>query len=185
MRVDDGFDTSRVWVRNQGAACTSASLLIALGLLGVPDLPGLGEATRRLGAAREFGAPGLLDYISLPGRRAPLDLRVEQLAAERGLPVHARTGLVLPGWPLHPVAGEALVVHLGYGQERPGTYGTWGFRLLDRATWDTGGHSVVLLEAGSEGWRVLDPNLPGMQRWPRPGIAVTRTRLRLRMPPDC
>src|SRR2546430_11048907 len=30
-------------------------------------------------------APGLMDYVSLPGRRAPLDLRGEALAAAAGL----------------------------------------------------------------------------------------------------
>lgn len=175
----DGFSPENAWVQNRGAACTSASILIGLGLLGVPSLPPLAEATGLLGAAGEFGAPALSDYVSLPGRRARLDLRVEALAAARGRPVSSRTGLVLPGWPLRPRPAEVLVVHLLYGQERPGAYGYWGFRLLDRATWDTGGHSVVLLDAPpGGGWRVLDPNWPGVQDWPRPGLTVTATHLR-------
>ncbi len=178
MSADNAFPYVKVWVRNQGAGCTSAALLIALGLLGVPDLPPLGEATRLFGAPREFAAPGLLDYVSLPGRPAPLDRRVEALAAARGVPVRSRTRLVLPGWPLRIRPGEILVAHLAYGQERPGVRGSWGFRLLDSTTWATGGHSVVVLETGPDGWRVLDPNLEGVQAWPRPGIAVTATRLR-------
>jgi hypothetical protein len=166
-------------VQNQGAACTTASLLIALGLLRVPDLPPLGAATRALGAAQEYGAPGLLDYVSVPGRRAPLDLRVERLAAERGVAVRSRTGLVVPGWPLRTRAREVLAAHLAWGQERPGWYGSWGFSPWRRATWSTGGHSVVVLETGREGWQVLDPNHPGVQVWARGGVAVTTTRLSL------
>ena len=176
---DSSFSGPSVWVQNQGGACTTASLLMALGLLGVPDLPALGPATLALGAAQEYGAPGLLDYLSGPGRRAPLDLRVERIAAERGVAVRSRTGLVVPGWPLRTRPREVLVAHLAWGQERPGYRGTWGFRPLVRATWATGGHSVVVAEAGPAGWRVLDPNHPGVQTWPRPGIAVTRTRLSL------
>jgi len=139
---DSPFSHFSAWVQNQGAACTSASLLIALGLLKVPSLPALGPATVALGAAHEYGAPGLLDYVS--GR---LDRRVEALAATRGVAVRSRTGLVLPGRPLRPRPGEVLIAHLAWGQERPG------------------------------GWRVLDPNHQGIQDWPRPGIAVTTTRL--------
>jgi hypothetical protein len=183
VRLDDGFDLDRVWVRNQGAACTSACVLIALGILGVPGLPPLGEATRLLGAAADFGAPAVLDYVSLPGRRAPLDLRVERLAAERGVGIRSRTGLVPPRWTARAAPGEVLVAHLLYGQEAPGRYGFWGFRLLERASWGSGGHSVVVLGAGPGGWSVLDPNLPGAQRWSRPGVAVTATRLKRALPP--
>ncbi len=179
MSVDDAFDPARVWVRNAGAACTSASLLIGLGLLGVPRLPTLPEAARLFGASAELGAPGILDYLAWPGRRAPLDRRVEALAAARGRRVASLTRLVLPGRPLRALPGQVLVAHLLYGQERPRVYGYWGFRLLDRGTWDTGGHSVVLLGPADRGWRVLDPNWEGVQAWPRPGIAVTTTRLRL------
>ena len=179
MDADDGFRSRVRWVRNIGAACTSASLLIGLGLLDVPDLPSLREATRLFGASVDFGAPGLLDYLSLPGRRAPIDVRVERLAAARGRPVSSHTGLVVPTLPLRtPAAGEVLVAHLMFGQERPGVYGTWGFRPFDRQTWSTGGHSVVVLETRRH-WRVLDPNHEGVQEWPRPGIALTTTRLRL------
>jgi hypothetical protein len=180
VAVDDGFRTHGTWVRNSGAACTSASLLIGLGLLGVPDLPSLREASRLFGATADFGAPGLLDYLSFPGRRAPLDVRVERLAAARGHPVSSRTGCVLPTLPLRAPSsgGEVLVAHLLYGQERPGVYGCWGFRPLDRRTWATGGHSVVVLETGRR-WKVLDPNHEEIQEWPRPGIALTTTRLRL------
>ena len=178
MTADNPFFGQDVWVQNQGAACTSASLLIAMGLLGVPDLPALGPATLALGAAQEYGAPGLLDYVSMPGRRAPLDLRVEALAGARGVSVRSATGLVAPFWPLRTRPGAVLVAHLAWGQERPGLYGAWGFNLLRRATWSTGGHSVVVVDSGPQGWRVYDPNLPGIQAWPRPGLAVTATRLR-------
>jgi hypothetical protein len=170
---DSPFSDPSAWVQNEGAACTTASLLIALGLLKVPSLPALGPTTLALGAAHEYGAPGLLDYVS--GR---LDRRVEALAAERGVAVRSRTGLVLPGWPLRPRPDQVLVAHLAWGQERPGVYGTWGFSPLRPATWWTGGHSVVVLESvAGGGWRVLDPNHPGIQDWPRRGVAVTATQL--------
>ena len=178
MAIDDVFSYEAAWVANRGAACTSASTLIALGLLGVPDLPSLEAATLALGAAGPYGAPGLFDYITLPGRRSPLDVAIEALAAARGRPVRARTGLVLPWPPLAGKPGSVLVAHLAWGQERPGVYGTWGFHPLQRATWSTGGHSVVVLEGGRGPWRVLDPNHPGVQEWPRPGVAVTATRIR-------
>ncbi len=164
-------------MENRGAACTSAAALIALGVLGVSGLPPLEEATLALGAAFALGAPGLLDYVTLPGRRAPLDLRIESLAAARGVPVRSRTGLVSPRPALSTRPGELLIAHLAWGQERPGFYGTWGFRPLHVRTWSTGGHSVVVLEGGRGRWRVLDPNHRGVQEWPRPGVAVTATRL--------
>lgn len=178
MSRDSSFSGLSAWVQNQGAACTTASLLIALGLLKVPSLPALGPATLALGASSEYGAPSLLDYVS--GR---LDRRVEALAAERGVGVRCRTGLVLPGRPLQPRSGEVLIAHLAWGQERPGVYGTWGFHPLRPATWSTGGHSVVVLKAEGSGWRVLDPNHPSVQEWPRPGVAVTATRLAPRPAP--
>lgn len=177
MSADNPFFGREAWVQNQGAACTSASLLIAMELLGVPGLPALGPATLALGAAQEYGAPGLLDYVSLPGRRAPLDLRVEALGAARGVALRSATGLVLPFAALRPRPGSILVAHLAWGQERPGRYGTWGFSPVRPGTWSRGGHSVVVVAAGPSGWRVLDPNLPGVQEWPRPGVAVTATRL--------
>lgn len=169
----------QVTVHNQGAACTSASVLIALDLLGVSGLPGLGPLSVALGAAVPYGAPGLLDYVSLPGRRAPLDVAIEAVAAAAGRPVRSRTGLVLPWPPLRTRPGEVLIAHLAWGQERPGRRGGWGFRLFDRATWSTGGHSVVVLRGGRAAWRVLDPNFDQAQDWPRPGVALTATRLRL------
>ena len=178
MGIDSVFRYENAWVANVGAACTSASALIALGLLDVPHLPTLDAASLALGAPAPFGAPGLLDYVTLPGRRAPLDLRIERLAAERGASVRSHTGLVAP-WPaLRTRPGEVLVAHLAWGQERPGLYGTWGFHVVDRATWSTGGHSVVVLEGGPGPWHVLDPNHRGVQVWPRPGVAVTATRMR-------
>lgn len=176
---NSGFQYDDIWVQNRGAACTSAASLIALGLLGITGLPSLEEATLALGAAAPLGAPGLLDYVTLTGRRAPLDLRIERLAAIRGVALRSRTGLVAPWPPLSTRPDEVLVAHLAWGQERPGHYGSWGFRPLHVATWSTGGHSVVVLGGGRGGWRVLDPNHPGVQEWPRPGIAVTVTRLRL------
>jgi hypothetical protein len=151
---------------------------MALGLLEVPNLPHLEAASLALGAPAAFGAPGLLDYVTLGWRRAPLDRRIERMARERGVRVRARTGLVAPWPPLTTRPGEVLVAHLAWGQERPGVRGTWGFHPFDRATWSTGGHSVVVLAGGRSAWRVLDPNHPGIQEWPRPGVAVTATRIR-------
>jgi hypothetical protein len=169
----------RAWLPNEGAACTTASVLIALGALGARGLPDLGTASVGLGASEPLGAPGLLDYVGLPGRRAPLDLRIERLAAEAGLPVRSRSGLVARGWRMRPVPGEVLVVNLAWGQERPGRYGTWGWHPTRPRTYATGGHSVVLSAREADGgWLVVDPNHRGVQRWPRPGLAVTVTRIR-------
>jgi len=170
------------WVANEGAACTTAAILSGLALLGARDLPSLAAASLALGAGRVLGAPALLDYVSLPGRRAPLDLRVERLAAGHGVEVSSRSGLVVPGLRLAPRAGEQLVVNLAWGQEAPGRRGSWGFSPLRPATYSTGGHSVLLVAAQPPGWLVLDSNHPGLQRWPRPGLAVTATRLRSASP---
>src|SRR5262252_1996821 len=86
-----------VWVANQGAACTTASILAGLGALGARDLPDLAAATMALGAREPYGAPALLDYVSLPGRRAPLDLRVEALARTHEIVVGSHSGLVVRG----------------------------------------------------------------------------------------
>ncbi|HZU15003.1 MAG TPA: hypothetical protein VFD01_00130 [Candidatus Dormibacteraeota bacterium] len=168
----------RCWVPNRGAACTTAAILAGLRALGARQLPELGEACRRLGASLPYGAPALLDYVALPGRPAPLDRRVERLAAEHGLRVRSRTSLRLPWRRLRPAPGEVLVANLAWGQERPGVYGTWGWHPLRSSTYSTGGHSVVLVASDADGWLVLDPNHPGLQRWPRPGLAVTTTRIR-------
>jgi hypothetical protein len=173
----------RAWVQNRGAACTSAAILAGLGALGAAGLPPLEEATRALGADEPLGAPRLGDYVSWPGRRAPLDLRVEALAAVHGVAVRSDSSFRLPGWPLRPRAGEVLVAHLAWGQEAPGHYGSWGWYPLRPATYSTGGHSVVLAAAEAGGWQVLDPNHPGLQRWPRPGLATAVTRLRPSVPP--
>ena len=182
MSEVDGIATDReaveaAWVANAGPSCTSAALLAALGLLGVTGLPGLEAGTRELAGA-PFAAPALLDYVGLPGRRAPLDRRVEALGGRLGAAVQSRTRLAVPGRPPATPPGWVTVAHLAWGQERPGVYGSWGFRLLERASWDTGGHSVVLLTGGRGSWRVLDPNHPLIQEWPRPGVAVTVTRIR-------
>lgn len=166
------------WVRNQGAACTSAALVAALGALGARDLPDLATATRVLAGA-EYAAPALLDYVSWPGRRAPLDVRLEALALEHGLSLRAKTGAVLPFWPLRPPPLGMLVVHLAWGQEAPGHYGSWGWRPLVPASYSYGGHSVVLAAVEGDCWRVLDPNHPGIQNWPRPGVATARTLIRV------
>src|ERR1700716_4098809 len=68
------------WIQNQGAAGTSACVLAGLGALGAHELPDLATASAFL-AGQPNGAPALLDYVTLPGRRAPLDLRIERLAA--------------------------------------------------------------------------------------------------------
>jgi len=172
-----------VWVPNQGAACTTASILAGLRALGARDLPDLGAATLALGAREPYGAPALLDYVSLPGRRAPLDRRVEALAAAAGLRVRSRSGLVARGRRLRPAGGVALVANLAWGQEAPGAVGTWGWHALRPATYSTGGHSVLLVAVEGREWLVLDPNHPGLQRWPRPGYAVTATRIRRLVPP--
>jgi hypothetical protein len=167
-----------VWVPNRGAACTTASILAGLGALGARDLPDLGAATVALGAREPYGAPALLDYVGLPGRRAPLDLRVEALAAAAGLSVRSRSGLVARGRRVRPAPGEALVVNLAWGQEAPGVVGTWGWHPLRPATYQTGGHSVLLAAVEGREWLVLDSNHQGVQRWPSPGLAVTVTRIR-------
>ena len=164
------------WVCNQGPSCTTAATLAGLGALGATALPDLGEATRLLAGDR-YAAPALGDYLALPGRRAPLDLRIEALARAHGLAVHSSTGVVLPGLPLRPPAAGALIAHLAWGQERSGHYGSWGWRPLHLATYATGGHSVVLAAREGEGWVVSDPNHPQLQHWPRPGVAISRTLL--------
>jgi hypothetical protein len=166
------------WVPNRGSACTTAAVLAALGALGAERLPDLREATLELGAGEPLGAPALLDYVALPGRPAPLDRRIEDLAARHGLRVRSRTGLVRPGRPLRARDGELLVANLAWGRERPGVYGTWGWNPLRPQTYSTGGHSVLLVATDASGWLVLDPNHAGLQRWERPGLAVTRTRIR-------
>jgi hypothetical protein len=168
----------QVWVPNRGGACTTASILAGLGALGAAALPDLAAATLALGAREPYGAPALMDYVSLPGRRAPLDLRVEALAAGAGLAVRSRSGLVAGGRRLRPEPGEALVANLAWGQEGPGRVGTWGWHPLRPATYQTGGHSVLLVAVEGREWLVLDPNHEGIQRWPAPGLAVTATRIR-------
>jgi hypothetical protein len=140
-------------------------------------VPDLGAATLALGAPKPYAAPSLLDYLALPGRRLPLDRRIEDLAAGLGLRVRSRTSWALPGFPLRPVEGEILIVNLIWGQERPGVYGTWGWNPVKLATYRTGGHSAVLVRVDGGAWVVLDPNHPGLQRWPRPGLALTATRI--------
>jgi hypothetical protein len=164
------------WVQNQGAACTSACILAGLAALGATRLPDLATASKYLAGA-SFGAPALLDYVTLPGRRAPLDLRIESLARGHALEVNSRSGAALPGWPLHPAPGEVLIVHLAYGQEAPARYGTWGWNPLLPSTYSTGGHSVVLAAVEGSAWTVLDPNRPRLQDWPRPGLATATTRI--------
>jgi hypothetical protein len=173
---------ARARVPNQGAACTTASILTALGGMGAGPLPDLGAATLALGAHQPYGAPDLLDYVTLPLRRAPLDERVEALAARAGLAVASWSGLIALGWRPRPAGpAEVLVVNLAWGQEAPGRYGTWGWYPLRPSTYSTGGHSVVLAAVEDGGtWVVVDPNRPGVQRWPRPGLAVTITRIHRR-----
>lgn len=154
-------------------------MLAALGSLGARGLPELEEATLALGAREPLGAPPLVDYVALPGGRAPLDRRIEDLSDRHGLRVRARTGLVVPGRPLRVRRGELLVANLAWGRERPGVYGSWGWNPLRPATYSTGGHSVLLVATDGPGWLVLDPNHRGLQRWERPGLAVTRTLIRL------
>lgn len=165
------------WVANEGPSCTTAAVLAGLGLLGVTGLPDLRAGTAEL-AGGVLMAPALLDYVALPGRPARLDRRIERLATRLGTKVVSRTRPVLPGWPLTTDPATITIAHLAWGQERPGVYGTWGFRPLDRRSWDTGGHSVVVIVGGRARWRVLDPNHPTVQLWPRPGAAVTVTVLR-------
>jgi hypothetical protein len=172
------FLLEKSWIQNQGAACTSACVLAGLGALGSTGLPDLAAASAVL-AGNPLAAPALLDYVTLPGRRAPLDVRIEKLAADHAMAVHSHSEVVLPGWPQNPSEGEVLILHLAYGQEAPGRYGAWGWNPLLPATYSTGGHSVVLAALDGQGWTVLDPNRPGLQSWPRPGIATARTSLTL------
>jgi|SRR5215471_4142741 len=176
MLSPDALEGARV--ANQGAACTTAAILAALGALGARDLPPLGAATLALGARVPYGAPALLDYVSLAWRRAPLDRRVEELAGAHGAAVRSRSHLVFPGWPLQVRAEEVLVANLAVGQESPGVWGTWGWHLLRPRTYSTGGHSVVVVGVEGRSWLVLDPNYEQLQRWSRPGVAVTVTRIR-------
>jgi len=172
------FLLEKSWIQNRGAACTSAAVLAGLGALGAAGLPDL-EAASAILAGKPYCAPGLFDYVSLPGRRAPLDLRIERLAADHGLSIRSESTVVLPFWPLTPRPGEILIGHLAYGQEAAGRYGAWGWNPLRPATYATGGHSVVVVAVEGPAWTVLDPNRPGLQLWPRPGIATARTTLRL------
>lgn len=166
------------WVPNRGGACTTASILAGLGVLGARGLPELGAATLALGASEPYGAPALMDYVTLPWRRAPLDVRVEAMAAAADLHVRSRSALVVRGWRLRPRPDEALIANLAWGQEAPGAVGTWGWHPLRPATYNTGGHSVLLLAVEAREWLVLDSNHRGVQRWPKPGYAVTVTRIR-------
>lgn len=170
-------DPESFWVPNRGGACTAASVLAALGLLGLKSLPELGAVTLALGARDAYGPPGLLDYFGLPRRRARLDRRIEALAGAQGLAIRSRTRPALPGLPVRPAKDELLVANLAWGQEKPGLYGTWGWNILRPQTYSTGGHSVLLIAVEGRQWLVLDPNHPGLQRWPRPGLVVTLTRI--------
>jgi len=169
-------------VANQGAACTTAAVLTGLGALGARDLPELGAATLALGAKARYGAPALLDYVSLPGRRAPLDRRIEALAAAHLAGVRSSSRLVFPGWPLWVRRDEVVIANLAVGQESPGVWGTWGWHPLRPQTYSTGGHSVVVAGVEGRSWLVVDPNFERLQRWPRPGVAVTVTRIRRALP---
>lgn len=166
------------WVQNRGAACTSACVLAGLGAMGATGLPDLAAASGFLAGA-EYAAPGLFDYVSLPGRRAALDVKVESLARDHGLALSCHTSIVFPGSTQSPNPDEVLIVHLVYGQEAPERYGTWGWNPLVPTSYSTGGHSVVLAALDGPGWTVLDPNRPALQSWPRPGIATAHTRLAL------
>ncbi len=170
-------DPESAWVANRGGACTAASVLAALRLLGLKSPLELGAVTLALGARQPYGPPVLLDYFGLPGRRARLDRRIEALAGEQGLAVSALTRPTVPGLPVRPAKDELLVANLAWGQERPGVYGTWGWNILRPHTYSTGGHSVLLTAVEGRQWLVLDPNHAGLQRWPRPGVAVTLTRI--------
>jgi hypothetical protein len=164
---------------NRGASCTTAALLTVLRAMGGRNLPDLGRATLRLGALAPYGPPPLRAYLRWPWQRAaPLDRAVEALAAASGLRVRCRTSLRAP-WPAPgEVPGSCLVANLAYGQESPGVQGTWGWNPLRPRTYANGGHSVVVAAAGPGGERlVVDPNWPGVQRWRRPGWAITATRI--------
>ena len=85
---------------------------------------------------------------------------------------------MLRGRSVAPRPDEALIVNLAWGEETSGVYGSFGWNPLRPRTYSTGGHSVLLVAVEGSEWLVLDPNRPGLQRWPRPGLAVTVTRLR-------
>ena len=173
-------------VSNHGNSCTSASLLIALGGLGAKELPELGPATLQFGGQGMYESPKISDYIGIPFlRRAPIDVRVESVAAASGLRVRSKTRLSLVPWRLRaPKAGEAVVGHMLKGWEGPGKYGAWNisnsFKFLDRRTWGANGHSVVVAGSeGKKGYAVVDSNHRELQHWPTRGIAVTSTRIRV------
>jgi hypothetical protein len=165
------------WVRNQGAACTSACVLAALGALGASRLPSLPEGSVRLGARLPLGAPRVLDYLGMI-RRPPLDLRIEAMARDQGLQLRSQTRLHAPALPLRPLEDGLLIAHLVWGQEAPGRFGSWGWNPLVPASYASGGHSVVLVSADDSGWTVLDPNHPQLQHWPRRGLALSWTAIR-------
>src|SRR4030081_1911102 len=99
------FLLEKSWIQNQGAPCTSACVVAALGALGGKHLPDLATASTIL-AGRPNGPPGLLDYVTLPFRRAPLDLRIEDLAVAHGVRLSSRSEVVLPGLRARPGDGE-------------------------------------------------------------------------------
>ena len=76
-------------------------------------------------------------------------------------------------------AGETLIGHMAYGQERPGVWGSWGFDLTKPADWNSAGHSVVIAAAEGSGWAVIDSDNPGIQHWARPGWAMATTTIQV------
>jgi hypothetical protein len=176
------------YVPNQGDSCTSAAVLNSLGALGAQHLPGLDQASAAISGVGSFQPPRLTDYIGIPFlRRAPIDSRIEKFAASHGLKVRSTTRLSLIPSKLAPFAsnltmpgaGETLIGHMAYGQERPGVWGWWGFNLLKPTAWNRAGHSVIIAGAQGSGWAVVDSDNPGIQQWARPGWAMANTRIQV------
>ncbi len=169
-------------IANVNASCTTAAALTALGALGASGLPGLAEATRLMSdGGRAYHPPKFTDYIAVPFlRRAPIDVRIERIAAAAGINVRSSTRPCLVPWRLRgPGAGEVVIGNMAFGQEAPGRTGSWGFNLLRPRTWAEGGHSLIIAARRGRGYDVVDSNIDGVQHWARRGLAATSTRVRL------
>jgi hypothetical protein len=176
------------YVPNEGDSCTSAAVLNSLAALGAQNLPDLAEVSAAISGVGQFQAPRITDYVGIPFlRRAPLDSRIEQLAASHGLKVRSETRLSLVPSKVVPLssnltmpgAGETLIGHMAWGQERPGVWGSWGFELTKMSDWNKVGHSVIIASAEGSGWAVIDSDNAGIQHWTRPGWAMATTTIQV------
>ena len=176
------------YVPNEGDSCTSAAVLNSLAALGAQNLPDLSEVSAAISGVGPFQPPSWTDYIGIPFlRRAPIDSRIEQLAASHGLKIRSETRLSLVPSKLTSLAsnltmagpGETLIGHMAYGQERPGVWGSWGFDATKPSDWSKVGHSVVIAAAEGSGWAVIDSDNAGIQHWAKPGWAMATTTIQV------